>query len=122
MPICETVLDLVAGFLLDMKDPCPGDAVLGGRVIARLMLAQKVPRHAQIVERMKDWQLRYFRVMHAYWRSRAFEAGRRLTHTRRAIERARGLVGRERSLLIATVRGLGGYDEFQDSENDSDSD
>ena len=60
--------------------------------------------------------------MHTYWRSRALEADRRLTHTGRAIKRAHSLVGRERSLLIATVRGLGGYDEFQDSENESDSD
>ena len=118
MPICGTVLDLVAGFLLDVRDPCPGDAVLGGRVIARLMTTPKVPRHNQIVERMKDWQLQYFRVMHSCWRDRALEAERRLTHTRRAIERARGLAVRERSLMIATVRGLGGYDEFEDSESD----
>ena len=119
MPICGTVLDLVAGFLLDMRDPCPGDAVLGGRVIGRLMTAQKVLRHDQIVERMKDWQLQYLRVMRTYWRDRALEAERRLTHTRRAIERARGLAVQERSLLIATVRGLGGYDEFEaDSESD----
>jgi hypothetical protein len=115
MPICETVLDLVAGFLLDM-DPCPGDAVLGGRVIARLMVTQKVLRHDQIMERMKGWQLQHVRVMHAYWRGRALEAERRLTHTRRAIERARGLAVQERSLLIATVRD---YDEFEtDSESD----
>ena len=114
MPISEEVLDVLAVFLLDLPQPCPGDAKIAGRDVAALMTTQKLLRHKQVVERMKEWELLYQRVMLDYWRGRAIEAENRLTRAGYDIEQIRSLNIQARSRILAIIRGLGGWEEDVD--------
>ena len=109
MPISDTVLDALASFLLDMPRPRPGDAKLGGRVIARLMTSQKLHRHEQIVEWLKNLELQYMRAMRLYWRSRARRAERRLMGVEAQLEHLRGLNTRATARRLNAVHGVGGW-------------